>query len=311
MPDLALDAPTFENLGSRLNQSWIVHWITDPKSLRHNATMPKPPIDQTKAADIAAYLATLTSPEKSPDPQSTDDLIAAGGRLFAHRHCIACHTLPDSEKVDVENGRTPLSYLKAKYKPAALFAFLKNPQQHYAWIRMPNFKFTDLEAQRLTAFLLSRPQKSLTDVKGDSTKGKQLVQNAGCLNCHTLPDKTTSLLKSSDLANLDRGCLSQAPTTSPNFYFTDQQRKSIAGFIKTARPSLLHESLPEFAQRQILHLRCTACHTRDNTDDLYPTSTMKSPRSSPTVWKMNPAARATSASPRTSPSRSSPGPARN
>src|SRR5205814_5163303 len=34
--------------------------------------------------------------------------------------------------------------------------------------------------------------------------------------------------------------------------------------------SLHHESLPEFAARQITHLRCTACHTRDNTDDLYP-----------------------------------------
>jgi len=33
----------------------------------------------------------------------------------------------------------------------------ENPQQHYAWIRMPNFKLSDLEAQRLTAFLSLAP----------------------------------------------------------------------------------------------------------------------------------------------------------
>ncbi len=271
MPELALDAPNFENIGSRLNQSWITHWITNPKSLRHNATMPKLPIDQNKAADIAAYLATLNSAEKPADPPSSDELIAAGGRLFAHRHCIACHTLPDSEKIDVENGRTPLSYLKAKFRPAALFAFLKNPQQHYAWIRMPNFKFTDLEAQRLTAFLLSRPQKHFEapPIKSNPDSGRSLLASSGCLNCHNLPDKTQSILKTPALTNLDHGCLAPASETAPQFNLTDPQRQSIASFLKTNRESLHHESLPEFSQRQLLHLRCTACHTRDNTDDLY------------------------------------------
>jgi len=114
--------------------------------------------------------------------------------LFAHRHCIACHTLPDSEKIDVENGRTPLMYLKAKFKPAALFAFLKNPSSITPGSVCPTSAQRP-RSQRLTAFLLSRQQKSLDEIKGDSGNGKKLVQNAGCLNCHALPDKTPSNLK--------------------------------------------------------------------------------------------------------------------
>jgi mono/diheme cytochrome c family protein len=280
MPELAIDAPSFEGVGSRLNESWIAHWISNPKALRHNATMPRVFGDAKgndseidgRVRDLAAHLATLTS-EKTPEPAFTDEMVASGGRLFAHRHCNACHTLPDAEKIDLENGRTPLNYVKAKYKPAALVAFLKNPQQHYAWIRMPNFKFSDTEAQRLAAFLLSRPQKS-REIPASAKQpnpefGKVLLTSSGCLNCHTL-EKTPSTLKAPALTKADSGCLSpQVSGKAPFFAFAPDQIKSLASFIKTDRSSLLHEALPEFAQRQILNLRCTACHTRDSTDDLY------------------------------------------
>jgi len=281
MPELAIDAPDFDSIGSRLNESWITHWISNPKSLRHNATMPRvfgeakgngSEIDG-RVRDLAAFLATLTSPEKPADPAFTDEMAAAGGRLFAHRHCNACHTLPDAEKIDVENGRTPLNYVKAKYKPAALLAFLKNPQQHYAWIRMPNFKFSDVEAQRLAAFFLSRQQKSLeipTSAKQPNAEfGKTLLTSSGCLNCHTL-EKAQSTLKSPTLTKGDGGCLApQATGNAPFFAFAPEQIKLIGAFIKTDRSSLLRESLPEFSHRQMTNLRCTACHSRDNTDDLY------------------------------------------
>jgi mono/diheme cytochrome c family protein len=135
---------------------------------------------------------------------------------------------------------------------------------------MPNFKFSDLEAQRLTAFLLTRPQKTIDQpVKGNPDNGKSLVNAGGCLNCHTL-EKTPSTLEAPALAKSDGGCLSPQPSAkSPFFALAPDQIKSLTSFIKTDRASLLHESLPEFAQRQILHLRCTACHTRDGTDDLH------------------------------------------
>jgi mono/diheme cytochrome c family protein len=282
MPELALDAPALSGVGSRLNEAWIAAWISNPKSLRHNATMPRVFGDAKgngtdidgRAADIAAYLSTLSSKADQPFA-SNDELVAAGGRLFAHRHCIGCHTLPDSEKIDVENGRTPLNYVKAKYKPAALIAFLKNPQQHYAWVRMPNFKFTDVEAQRLAAFLLSRPQKSLdlpvTPKKPNPEFGKTILTSSGCLNCHQLHEPAiASTFQAPALANLDRGCLAAAPTSkAPNFALAAEQRAAIAAFARTDRSSLQREALAEFAQRQVMHLRCTACHSRDSTDDLY------------------------------------------
>jgi len=281
MPELAIDAPAFDGVGSRLNEAWIVHWISNPKALRHNATMPRvfgeakgndSEIDG-RVRDIGAYLATLVAAEKIAEPNFTEEMAAAGGRLFAHRHCNACHTLPDAEKVDIENGRTPLNYVKAKYKPTALVAFLKNPQEHYAWIRMPNFRFSDVEAQRLAAFLLSRKQQSLEIPASSKTAnpefGKTLLTSSGCLNCHTL-EKAQSTLKAPALAKGGGGCLAQQATgRAPFFSFALEQSKSISSFIRMDRSSLAREALPEFSHRPMLHLRCTACHTRDSTDDLY------------------------------------------
>ena len=61
----------------------------------------------------------------------------------------------------------------------------------------------------------------------------------------------------------------EANGKSPFFAFTPEQIKSLNSFTKSDRWSLVREALPEFAGRQMLDLRCTVCHTRDNTDDLY------------------------------------------
>src|SRR2546421_2915255 len=86
MPELAIDAPAFDSIGSPLNEAWITHWISNPKALRHNATMPRvfgeakgndSDIDG-RVRDLAAYLATLTSPEKPADTTFTAAMAAAG-----------------------------------------------------------------------------------------------------------------------------------------------------------------------------------------------------------------------------------------
>ena len=41
MPEMATDAPSFADIGSRLQLDWMARWIADPKSLRPTATMPR------------------------------------------------------------------------------------------------------------------------------------------------------------------------------------------------------------------------------------------------------------------------------
>jgi mono/diheme cytochrome c family protein len=288
MPELAMDAPALDGIGTRVNEAWLAYWISKPRRLNPESQMPQVLHEaqaagdglsvEAKALDIAAYLATLTSGSAvSRRPESTEELVAAGGRLFAHLRCAACHTLPELE-FDTETHRVPLAYVKAKYKPGALWGFLKDPQAHYAWERMPNFKLSDLEADRLTAFLLSREQKTMEipagSAKGDAARGEGLVASSGCLNCHTL-GKMGSSLKAAPLAKLSgetsqRGCLAATPPgAAPDFHFASEQRQALTAFVSGDHSSLGRENLGEFAQRQVSALRCVNCHTRDNQDDLY------------------------------------------
>jgi mono/diheme cytochrome c family protein len=39
LPELAQDAPLFEDLGSRYHETWLAHWINNPHEFRHHSLM--------------------------------------------------------------------------------------------------------------------------------------------------------------------------------------------------------------------------------------------------------------------------------
>ena len=284
MPELDADAPSLAEAGARLNETWMARWISNPRAMRPNAIMPKlfhgAGDTAAEARDIAAYLATMGKGEAGGHTKdSPADLVESGGRVFARLRCIACHTLPEHDDDETARGRTPLRHVKAKYKPGTLVAFLKAPEKHYAWTRMPNFKLSDEEAEGLAAFLLSREQKTLKEDpkgKGDATKGEQLVVSSGCLNCHSVSDTAKSVLRAPAFAaikgNWNKGCLAPDDASrgkAPNFGLSGEQRDAILSFAATDASSLTRDTLGEFAERQIQQLNCVACHPRDDNEDLY------------------------------------------
>jgi mono/diheme cytochrome c family protein len=280
MPEMAKDAPNLEEVGSRLNVAWMARWISNPKALRPDTSMPnlfhgKSGTTVQEAADIAAYLATLGKPKGQNSPAASGDAVVAGGRIVARLGCIGCHTLPGKE-VGSDLARVPWHFVKAKYQPAALVAFLKQPEKHYAWIRMPNFRLSDDEASKVAAYLLAN-SADLDDpaIGGDAGKGKQLVQSAGCVNCHGLKIENqfyAHALAAITAEKLGKGCLSKDDGSrgkAPDFGLADAQREALAAFVGTDRSSLKREALPEFAERQITELRCIACHSRDAKQDAW------------------------------------------
>ena len=56
---------------------------------------------------------------------------------------------------------------------------------------------------------------------------------------------------------------------APDFGQTESQHAALAAFLATDRSSLKRDVPSEFAQRQIVELRCTACHSRDTKIDLW------------------------------------------
>jgi mono/diheme cytochrome c family protein len=256
MPELEMDAPSLAEAGARLHPDWIAKWVLNPRDVRPEATMPKlPGISPQDAADIAAYLVTLGKAD--PDPVPAAEAAKLGGHLFVEMRCIACHTLPDKEPAA---DRIPFTFLKAKWKPAALKKFLLGPEKHYAWIEMPNFHLKEEEADRLAAFLLSRPGKAADagGLKGDAARGKQQVESRGCVSCHKVAD--VSSFKATPVKSLKW----TGPCKGADFGFTPAQHDAVAAFASTDLSSLTRDALPEFAERQFLILRCFGCHRRDD-----------------------------------------------
>jgi cytochrome c2 len=273
MPELAIDAPDLREAGSRLNAAWMAAWVNDPKALRANATMPR--LLQGKdaaetlgqAADISAYLSTLGKADA--EPAFSDKDVAAGGQQFAKLGCVACHLANSDGPAYVD-----LSHLKAKWKPAALVAFLQQPNKHYQWIRMPNFGFTAEQAKQLASFVLARGKDAVpSSPAGDAARGKALVAASGCASCHQLADGVA--LKAATLkdagAKPAAGCLASDQAgrgKAPDFALEPAQLLALRAFISTDQVALKRESLPEFAERRLIALRCSACHERDGNDAL-------------------------------------------
>ena len=284
MPELGLDAPSFEGIGDRLNPAWIAQWVKDPRILRPDSSMPKVihgASAEKDSEDIAGFLATCSEKKdaKAPEPPAAE-IIAAGGQIFATLGCIGCHTRPDKEPVA---DRTPLKFVRTKWKAEALGAFLHQPDKHYAWIRMPNFRLSEEEAEKLAAFVMYQPiandKSTIPPLKGapDAEHGKKLVESIGCLNCHTLPNQKTSLhaaaVKDIPGAGWQRGCAADAPDKAPDFHLTADQRTALRAFAATDKKSLMTESPAEYAERRVKALRCAACHHRDDQDDHWSANT--------------------------------------
>lgn len=269
LPELAMDAPSLTDVGARFNQAWLAAWINDPHSLRPGAHMPRlfhgDQIDP-KAADIAAYLATLGVENHDTAPAGK---IADGGRTFANLDCIACHTTPDGKP---DPARVPLDDVRAKFEPAALRQYLLKPEEHYTWNPMPNFHLSPQEASDLAAYLMS-DGKEVPESRGDPSKGKQWISSIGCLNCHQFGQEQSTArfpeLASLNKAKLARGCLAteaSARGTAPEFTLSENQQSAIVSFLQTDLASLGSDAAPEFAERQIATMRCLACHARDGNE---------------------------------------------
>ena len=264
MPELAMDAPSFEGIGLRRGVDWMADWVLYPKKLRPSAKMPAMLHEATAESDaraIAAYLGSLKSGQPVKPAPVDADAISAGQALYKQLNCAACHTL---EKEPSAPGKLALGQAQRKFGQAgALSAFLQNPQAHYKWIRMPNFALAEKEANALAAFLFSAAVPAKTDSPdSDASKiaaGKKMVSSQGCLNCHSMKlENSFSVVAISDLA---KGCLADSPEGSTvRFGLAAEERVALRLFLKEGRESLGQASLAEFALRQTDDSNCRNCH---------------------------------------------------
>lgn len=273
LPELAMDAPSFEGIGSRRHSAWMADWILDPHKQRATAHMPKllhGPKAEEEAAAIAAFLASLKDAAGEDHAGPNTDWASTGRDLAEKLHCVACHNLPGAKEQDA--NKISLAHVNRKFPPAALAAFLKNPGAQFAWTRMPDFKLKDDEALKLAAFLggdapTARQAAASTDA-AVIARGQRLVQTTGCLNCHTLrlenqfqapPVDRWRNRHLEDRAKPVKGdCLGSAPVA--DYGLSKEDREALEAFTLAGFDSLARHVPAEFAERLSRAMNCAGCH---------------------------------------------------
>jgi mono/diheme cytochrome c family protein len=278
-----MDAPSLEGIGARRRSGWLAKWILDPHSLRPSARMPRllsGPDAPAEAEAMAAYLASLTSggepktlpaayQTRQPTPGAEEGNAPAGGEpapLYERLHCAGCHNPPNATQPDP--AKLSQRGIAEKFPPGRLAELLRAPEAHYAWTRMPNFHLGEAEARELEEWLFAAaPKPQLAAVPSSPAlieKGRRLVQERGCLNCHQLP--LENQFKSLPLARLQEraaapgpaGCLGPQPPA--HYGFSPEHRDALTAFLRSGFASLSRHVPAEFAARQVRDLQCASCH---------------------------------------------------
>lgn len=287
-PEQALDqalnqavvpGPDLENAGDRFQPSWMARWILHPHELQHETRMPQVlnpdrPENRQNAADIAAWLATITSTPQPPWSPPGEEQIAAGEKLFEMQGCYTCHHFSEGATAD-EFGRRSLAAISQKWTPAGLKRFLADPTAHFPLTRMPKFSFDETEINGLAAYLQSRSasqtEAPIPELAHASPKrGQELFLNSGCVQCHSI-DKTAPGIQAQRFSpfpgSLQGGCLNDGrlPTaTTPDFALNSEDRAALTRFLASGEfHSLKTVSVAEMGAMRMSELRCAACHTRD------------------------------------------------
>lgn len=271
IPELQMDAPSFEEIGSRRRETWMQSWILDPSGHRPDARMPQMlhgTDARAEAEAIAAFLSSLKAPA-TPEPGGAlnEPAASVGKKIFQDLHCASCHLAPEENAV-AQTDRVSLGALAEKFHPEALHQFLKEPEAHFRWTRMPNFHLTDKEAAALSAYLMQEPVPKGEEPNsgGDVEQGRNLVQTRGCLNCHNL--RLENRFATIPWAQLregiwDSGCLAphfHSESRAPRFGFSEEERAALRAFCAEGAGALNRFVPVEFARRNVRTLRCGECH---------------------------------------------------
>ncbi|MDB6038203.1 MAG: hypothetical protein JWM99_2044 [Verrucomicrobiales bacterium] len=274
IPELQMDAPNFDGIGSRRNEAWMASWIANPAAHRTVARMPQifhGSDAKENAQAAAAFLASLRTSDnlKAETFGATD--VESGKKLFENLHCVACHQPPDA--TEAAETKIPIKEVRRKFASGALKEFLLKPSAFYEWIRMPNFKLSDDEATQLAAFVTSNGaaiepgDRTISEANSARIEsGRKLVMTSGCLNCHSSSLKSELKAKSFTELNLPaskQGCLASTPEAAgnaPYYAFSEEQRAALQAFGTKDKSALSRHVPAEFAQRYSRILNCVECH---------------------------------------------------
>ncbi len=217
-----------------------------------------------------------------------------GRKLLAREGCVRCHAVrqPDGVVMQATDDPPSLQHIAQKTTREWMFAWIKNPQAYSSTATMPNFGLSDDDARDISAFLVvqSTPialqgANGPTSAAADPTAGASLYGQSFCASCHAVQNAAGNMV-GGDLgpeltkvgskakpewleAWLRNPAAYDADTKMPHYRFSEQQIKTLAGFLeaKTDSDLLANVHLEGATPQQIAHGKqlvneygCASCH---------------------------------------------------
>jgi|GEM_PF-213103 len=191
--------PELTHVGMKVNYSWVLNWLMDPKNYSSMARMPKFFFTKEQAEAVADYLFSMSGTTRhdvdyasvTPD----EKLVEQGKILWSQARCNLCHVTGGRGGNHIKMYAPELSKVGSKVNKAWLFNWIKHPNQYYAGARMPQFTFNDQEISALVEYLISTYTDDEAELQyttpktisaGSIKKGKDLIQQYGCYGCHKI-----------------------------------------------------------------------------------------------------------------------------
>lgn len=191
--------PVLTEVGTKVNYTWAVNWLLDPKNYFATARMPKFYFKQDEAEAIADYLFSMSGTTRHDADYSADTpdekLVEQGRSLWSQARCNLCHMTNGKGGNNVKVYAPDLSKVGSKANKEWLFKWIKDPNAYFPGTKMPRFRFTDEEIKALVEYLVSEYQDDEAEMKyptpseissASIKKGKDLILKYGCYGCHKL-----------------------------------------------------------------------------------------------------------------------------
>ena len=180
--------PDLRRVASKVDPSWLVEWIKDPKAyLACDQDAEFPPI-LGGIGGGCRLSAQLINAILGLSIQATGMRRRARGLVEAIG-CVGCHQING-----IGNAFAPdLSRVGGKVNADWLFAWVRNPQEYLPTTPMPNLRLSDEQAAHITAYLMTLGAK--TERPGFAQKladnavveaGNRLIGRFGCYGCHDI-----------------------------------------------------------------------------------------------------------------------------
>jgi mono/diheme cytochrome c family protein len=191
--------PELTNVGTKVNYSWAVKWLMDPKKYFSTARMPKFFFTKDQAESIADYLFSMSGTTRHDVNNAATtpnaELVEKGKSLWSQARCNLCHATNGKGGNHAKVYAPDLSKVGSKVNKKWMFNWIKDPNKYFPGTKMPRFRFTDDEINSLVEYITSEyvddegetNYAAPVEIKAASIKrGKDLIQQYGCYGCHKI-----------------------------------------------------------------------------------------------------------------------------